>query len=168
MSMDHAQLRESYSFADFLYYIAFAAVPFFTACYAIFKLSVGWLVFYILLSLISFIVIYRYYCTHCPHYTREGKTTQCMFLWWMPKFFQRRPGPLSFLDKSFAFAASGVMLIFPLYWLFQQPGLLVIFILSLIVFMVTIRRNECSRCIYFDCPANKVPQDLKPDTKEDG
>ena len=166
MNTLHPQLRERYSFSDFLYYTALAAVPFFTAFYAVFKLSTTWFVFYILVSLLSIILIYRYYCTHCPHYTREGKTTKCMFCWWTPKFFQRRPEPLGFLDKGITFIAALVIIIFPLYWLFQQPGLLVIFLLSLIVFLVTIRRNECHRCIYFDCPGNKVPEDLKSD--EDG
>ena len=161
MNMLHAQLRERYSFSDFLYYTSFAAVPFFTAFYAIFKLSTAWLGFYILVCLTSLIIICRYYCTHCPHYLREGKTTQCMFQWWMPKLFQRRPGPLGFLDKSLSITATVVMVVFPLYWLFQQPGLLVIFILSLILFIVTFRRNECHRCIYFDCPLNKTPDDLK-------
>jgi hypothetical protein len=29
------------------------------------------------------------------------------------------------------------------------------------VLVATIRRNECSRCIYFDCPVNCVPEDTK-------
>jgi hypothetical protein len=161
MNTPHSPLRENYAFSDFLYYTALTAVPFFTAFYAIFKHSTAWLGLYILLCLLSTTIIYRYYCTHCPHYTREGKTTKCMFFWWMPKFFQPRPGPLRFLDKSIAIIVPAVMIMFPLYWLFQQPGLLVIFILSLIVFFVTIRRNECIRCIYFDCPVNKVAEDLK-------
>jgi len=162
MNMLHTQLRERYSFSDFLYYTTFAAVPFFTAFYAVSNRSTTGLVLYIIVCLLSLAIIYKFYCTHCPHYTREGKTTKCMFVWWMPKFFQRRPGSLGFLDKGITFIASLAVIIFPLYWLFQQPGLLVIFILSLIVFLVTIRRNECSRCIYFDCPVNKVAEDLKP------
>jgi hypothetical protein len=163
MTMPHDHLRKRYTFSDFLYYTALAAVPFFTAFYAIFKQSTIWLALYILLCLLSITLIYRYYCTHCPHYTGEGKFTKCMFFPGMPKFFHPRPGPLGFLDKGIAFIASAIMIIFPLYWLFQQPGLLVIFLLSLIVFLVTIRRNECNRCIYFDCPVNKVAEDLKSD-----
>jgi hypothetical protein len=162
MDIQHPQLRKRYSFSDFLYYTAFAAVPFFTAFYAIFNRSTGWFVFYFLLCLFSATLLYRYYCTHCPHYTREGRLTKCMFFPGMPKFFQPRPGPLGFLDKTIVFIASAVVIILPLFWLFQQPGLLIIFILSLSVFWVTIRRNECVRCIYFDCPVNKVAQDLKP------
>jgi hypothetical protein len=165
MNMSHAQLRERYSFSDYLYYTILMAVPFFTAFYAIFNRSTAWLILYVLLCLSAIAIVYRYYCTHCPHYTREGKTTKCMFFWGIPKFFQGRPGPLGFLDKTLSIAAAVVVIVFPLYWLFQQPGLLVIFILSLTIFMVTIRRNECGRCIYFDCPANKAPKDLK--TTED-
>jgi hypothetical protein len=163
MNMQHSQLRQSYSFSDFLYYTALAVVPFFTAFYAVFNRSTGWFVFYFLLCLLSATLLYRYYCTHCPYYTRDGRFTKCMFFPGMPKAFQRRPGPLGFLDKGIAFTAAAVAIIFPLYWLFQQPGLLIIFLLSFIVFWVTIRRNECSRCIFLDCPVNKAAEELKPD-----
>jgi len=161
MNTQNSRLRERYRFLDFLYYTSLLAVPFFTAFYAIYNLSAAWLGVYVVVCLICVALIYRHYCSHCPHYTREGKTTQCVFFWGVPKFFQRRPGSLGFLDKSIAFAAPAVVIIFPLYWLFQQPGLLVIYILSLLVFFATIRRNECRRCIFFDCPVNKVPDELK-------
>jgi hypothetical protein len=162
MDISHPQLRQRYAFSDFLYYTALAAVPFFSAFYAIYIRSIAWLVLYMLLCLLSITLLYRYYCTHCPHYARKGKLTKCMFFWGMPKFFQRRTGPLRFLDKGLAFIAAAVTIVFPLYWLFQQPGLLVIFLLSLIVFLVTIRRNECRRCLYFGCPANKAAKTLQP------
>lgn len=161
MNMQNSRLRERYRFLDYLYYTSLLAVPFFTAFYAIFNRSVTWFFLYIVMCLLAMTLLYRYYCSHCPHYTREGRTTRCMFFWGVPKFFRRRPGPLGFLDKSIAFAAPAVVIIFPIYWLFQQPALLVIYILSLLVFFATLRRNECRRCTFFDCPVNKVPDDLK-------
>jgi hypothetical protein len=161
MDLHKPPLRERYTFIDFLYYMTLLIVPVFTAFYAISNNSSGWLIFYILLCIAATAVIYRFYCSHCPHYTREGRTTQCMFFWGMPKFFKPRPGPLSLLDKTVAFMAPAILIIFPLYWLFQQIGLLIIFGLSLIAFLSTVRRNECRRCIYFDCPANKAPEEMK-------
>jgi hypothetical protein len=161
MSVSPTKLRQRYSFADFLYYTCLAAVPFFTAWYAIFQKSTAWMVFYLALLLASIVLIYRHYCSHCPHYTRENKTTQCLFFWGMPKVFQQRPGPLGFMDKVITLTASAAVIVFPLYWLFQQTGLLIIFLLSLILLVATIRRDECGRCVFYDCPANKVPEDLK-------
>jgi hypothetical protein len=159
--MQKLPLRENYSFTDFLYYITLLAVPIFTAFYAISIQSNGWLIFYMVLCIAAGVIIIRFYCTHCPHYTRDSRTIRCMFMWGMPRFFESRPGPLSLLDKAVALVVPTILVVFPLYWLLQQPGLIVIFILSLIVFLSTVRKNECRRCIYFDCPANKVPEDMK-------
>ena len=161
MDLHKPPLRERYTFIDYLYYTTLMAIPVFTAFYAISNHSMGWLIFYIVLCIAAVAVIYRFYCSHCPHYTREGRTTQCMFFWGIPKFFKPRPGPLDLLDKTVALIAPTILVIFPLYWLFQQLGLLVIFTLSLTAFLSTLRRNECRRCIYFDCPVNKAPEDMK-------
>jgi len=161
MEPQNTRLRERYRFIDFLYYITLCAVPFLTACYAIYKHALGWMLVYLVLCIAGVTIIYRYYCSHCPHYTREGRTTHCMFFWGMPKFFKPRPEPLGFLDKTLALLSSFILGAFPLYWLFQEPGLLVIAVLSLIAFLTSVRRNECSRCIYFECPVNKTPEELK-------
>lgn len=159
--MHQLPLRERYTFIDFLYYITLLAVPAFTAFYAIANHSMVWMIFYLVLCLGAGIVILRFYCTHCPHYTRESRTIRCIFMWGLPKYFASRPGPLSLSDKAVALLVPIILVIFPLYWLLQQPGLMIIFILSLIVFLSTVRKNECRRCIYFDCPVNKAPEDLK-------
>lgn len=159
--MHKLPLRERYTFIDFLYYITLLAVPAFTAFYAVANHSRVWMIFYLVLCLAAGIVILRFYCTHCPHYTRESRTIRCIFMWGIPKFFASRPGPLSLSDKAVALLVPIILVIFPLYWLLQQPGLMIIFILSLIVFLSTVRKNECRRCIYFDCPVNKAPEDLK-------
>jgi hypothetical protein len=60
-----------------------------------------------------------------------------------------------------SFAAPVIIILIPLYWLIIQPGLLAIYVLAVAVLLATIRRNECSRCIYFDSPVNCVPEDTK-------
>jgi hypothetical protein len=162
MDLRHPGLRERYTFMDFLYYMTLGAVPLFSACYAIARYSSGWLIVYLVLCVSSGAVIYRFYCSHCPHYTRAGRSTRCMFFWGMPKFFKPHPGPLGLRDKTMTVLPLAVLIIFPLNWLLKTPGLLVIAILSLITFLATVRRNECRRCIYYDCPVNKVPEELQP------
>ena len=154
-------LKTRYRFSDFLFYTCLLAVPIITAMIAIFHSSVWWLVTFVVLAVVMTALILKFYCTRCPHYTREDKSLKCIFFWGLPKFFDKRPGALNLVDKLVVFSASAVLLLFPLYWLMMKPGLLVVYILSLIGFGVAIYRNECEQCIYFECPMNKVPETIK-------
>jgi len=155
------ELKTRYRFSDFLFYICLLSVPFVTAVLSILKNSVWWTIAFIGLAVGITALILRFYCTRCPHYTREGKILKCIFFWGLPKFFNKRPGKLDVVDKAVTFSASIVLLIFPLYWLWMEPGILIVYILSLIGFGAAIYRNECERCIYFDCPANRVPKEIR-------
>ena len=157
--MIHSQneLKTRYSFSDFLFYTCLLSVPFVTAFVAIYKHSEWWAIAFIVLGVGVTALVLRFYCTRCPHYTREGKYLRCIFFWGLPKFFEKRPGALDGTDKAVTFGVTALLLIFPLYWLFMEPGLLIIYILSLAGFGAAVYRNECERCIYFECPANKVP-----------
>jgi hypothetical protein len=161
MNNPACELKKQHRFTDFLYWNLVIAVPFFTACAAILKYSTAWLIIYIIAGLVCVITIYKFYCTHCPHYTRNTGTTKCMFFWGIPKFFKPDSGPLSLLDKAVTFLTVTVIVLLPVYWLILQPGFMIIYILSIAVFLMTVRRNECGRCIYFNCPVNAVPDDIK-------
>ena len=165
MNEPEARLKMYHSFFDYLYWNLVAAVPVVTACVSIFKISIVWFVIYILVCIALILIVYRFYCTHCPHYIQGVGTTRCMFFWGMPKFFESRPGPLNLFEKAVSLIAPVVLVLFPLYWLIQQMDLLVIYVLSLAVLGLTIRRYECGRCIYFDCPANCAPEER---SKEQG
>jgi len=156
MNGTETKLKKQHHFLDFLYWIGFLAVPIIAAGTAIFKASVLWLFFYIFLIIGATLVIYKYYCSHCPHYTNNSKTTQCMFFWGVPKIFTKKKGPLNLFEKVVTFGSTVFILFFPVYWLVLQPGLMVIYFLSFIVFFSTVRRNECGRCIYKHCPMNQV------------
>ena len=161
MTNNGLALKKRHSFLDFLYWSAMAAVPLLIGGMSIYRASGGWLAVYIITGIVLLGLVYRFYCTHCPHYTRDGKTTQCMFWWGMPKVFARRPGPLSSRDKTIALAASAILLLFPVNWLTAQPGMLIVYVLSVGLLVASMVRNECRRCLYFDCPANRVPDELK-------
>ena len=161
MTHSAQQLRTRYTFGDFVFYTTLFAVPLVTALLAISKDSSGWLAVYLAVCLAMVALILKFFCTRCPHYTRGDKTLQCVFFWGLPKFFQRRPGALDFRDKAVAIMAPAVVALFPVYWLLEQPGLLVIYVLSAGVAVAALRRMECDRCIYTECPSNKVPDELK-------
>lgn len=161
--MIHSQneLKTRYRFSDFLFYICLLSVPFVISVISIFKNSVWWTIAFMGLAVGSTALILKFYCSRCPHYTREGKILKCIFFWGFPKFFNKRPGKLDAVDKAVTFSATIVLLIFPLYWLWMEPGLLIVYILSLMGFGAAIYRNECERCIYFDCPANRVSKESR-------
>ena len=161
MTAIEGPLRRRHGFGDFLYWNAMAAIPLVTGGLAIFHRSGGWLLVYGLAAIALLGLVYRRYCTHCPHYTAEGRTTRCLFFWGMPKFFSPRPGPLTLGDKVCTLAAAGTLFLFPMPWLIFQPGLLVVYLLSCAILAATLVRQECRRCIYFDCPANRVPDHLR-------
>ena len=84
-----------------------------------------------------------------------------MFIRWAPKYFQPKPGPYTFLELAVVALAMLVWVAFPVYWLYLHHGLLAIYIVSLVVFVATMKRYECGRCIHFDCPANSVSEDIR-------
>jgi len=161
MSLHESPLKAQHKFSDFLYWNIVISVPFITACVAIVERSTIWLIIYIIACISLVMVILRFYCIHCPHYHQNGKTLKCMFFWWMPKFFKAESGPLSLLEKAVSLMTCLIIIILPMYWLLQQPGLLIIYILSVGVLGATLRRYECKRCVYFQCPSNCVPEELK-------
>jgi hypothetical protein len=150
-------LKQRHSFADYLYWSLMAAVPLLTAATAIAAVSALWLGVYLLVLLAGLLMLCRFFCSHCPHYARSGKTVKCLFLWGLPKFFEPRPGPPGWRAKGLSLLTAVVMVLFPLYWLLDQPGPLLIYAAALTAVGMTLRRYECSRCIYRDCPANRVP-----------
>jgi len=162
------ELKTRYSFSDFLFYTCLLMVPMFTAILAIFRHSVWWTLAFVILAACATILILKFFCTRCPHYAREGRRLKCIFFWGLPKFLDARPGALDLIDKSVAFAAPTLLLVFPLFWLLMEPGLLIVYILSLSGFGAAIYRNECRRCIYFECPMNKVPEAVKSHMQEEG
>jgi hypothetical protein len=160
-------VRTGFGFTDFLYYIAMVLVPLLTGAVGIYPQSILGLVCYGIVILAAVGVMLFYFCTHCPHYTQDEKRLKCMFFWQLPKFFAPRPGPLRAIDKVAALAAPVVLFVFPLAWLAEDPGLLAIYLLSTITFGATMRRYECGRCPFRDCPANRVPPEAKPSSADD-
>jgi hypothetical protein len=49
-----------------------------------------------------------------------------------------------------------MVLLYPVYWILQEPKLFIIYLLSVITLFASVRRNECPRCIYTECPV-RIP-----------
>jgi hypothetical protein len=161
MNGSETKLKKKHEFLDHLYWNLVLSVPIITACMAILRHSLSWFIFYAVAGIALVISIYRFFCTHCPHYIQSHRTTKCMFFWGIPKFFASRPEPLNLFDKAVSIISPTIIILLPLYWLIFELDLLVIYLLSLAVLFSTIRRNECGRCIHFHCLINSVPEDLR-------
>ena len=146
--------KTAYTFSDYVYWNLMLAVPVVTALSAIFSRSVPWGVAYLAASLILVGVLLRFFCSHCPHYTREGGRVYCIFYWGLPKWFQPRTEPPTPIDHAISVGAVFLWGLFPMYWLFNDPGLLIIYLVSLVTFGWTMKKTECRHCIYEECPAN--------------
>lgn len=157
---DSERLRQQYTFFDFLFYTGLLAVPIITAALAIGRHSLWGLLAFAALAVGAVGLVLKLFCSRCPHYTRNTKLLRCIFFWNLPKFFPPRPGRLDAIDKVAIWAAPAVLLCFPLIWLYREPGLLVVYGLSLAVFLAAVRRHECHRCIYAACPLNKAPAEI--------
>ena len=155
------ELKERYTFYDFLFYICLLAVPMLTAAIAIGRHTLGGLIVFIFLAVAAVGLVLKHFCSRCPHYTRDEKLLRCIFFWNLPKFFAPRPGELDAKDRLVTWAAPAVLLAYPLIWLVHEFDLLAIFLLSLAGFAAAVRRHECHRCIYFACPLNKVPEESR-------
>ena len=161
MNASEIPLKKRHKFSDYIYWNLVLLVPIITACMAIFKVSIVLLGCYIALLVFIMMIIYRFFCSHCPHYIHSDKVVRCMFFWGVTKYFKERPGPLNLLEKGISIVAPLFLIFFPIYWMWSYPDLLVIYLLSFSVFGMTIRRYECVRCIYSDCPANSASDRTK-------
>jgi len=157
-----ASLRTKHEFKDFLYWNFVTLTILFSAGFAIGISSTGWLLAYIFIVFFHFNILeQRFFCTHCPYYGGEGKRLRCMMNWGWPRHFRSRPYPPSKFDLVITTLGFIVVILFPLPWLLKEPFLLGAYFISILIFLLTIWRYECSRCIYFGCPFNRVPVEVR-------
>jgi hypothetical protein len=155
-------LKEKHFILDCFYWNLFGLIPLLSACFAIARTSINWMVIYLVVYAGHFLIIeYRFFCSHCPHYCNSSETTNCMFLWSIPKYFQKRPHALHKYDITMVIFGFVIVIFFPLPWLLKSHQLCILYFLSWAVFAMTLKRYECVRCIYFDCPANSVDENTK-------
>ena len=161
------ELKARHSFGDYVYWTLFFVIHFIAGLTAISRHSIPWLIFYVVLGIATLSVLLKFYCSHCPHYIQGEKRLTCMFFWGIPKMFEARPGPLSPPEKAVSAVAAVIWILFPVFWLVLEPGLLLIYVLSWVVFAWTMKKTECSRCVYFHCPMNRVPEDARKQFEAD-
>jgi hypothetical protein len=160
----YASLRVKHEFKDFLYWNFVTLTILFSAGLAIGISSTGWLLAYIFIAFFHFgILEQRFFCTHCPYFVRGEKSLRCMMNWGWPRYFKPRHGPPGKFDLAITSLGFIILILFPLPWLLKVPFLLGAYLVSILIFLLTIWRYECGRCIYFGCPFNRVPVEVRKD-----
>ena len=155
-------LRVKHEFKDFLYWNFVTLTILFSAGLAIGISSTGWLLAYIFIAFFHFgILEQRFFCTHCPYFVRGEKCLRCMMNWGWPRHFKPRPHPPGKFDIAITSLGFMILIFFPLPFLLEIPFLLGTYLVSISVFLLTIWRYECGRCIYFECPFNRVPAEVR-------
>lgn len=144
----------------FVFYKIATFVPAFIGLYAIwiYAESLLWVFGYVLLFLMHIVIIFKRKCTHCSYYRLPGNTLQCMWLWGVPKFFKENPAPEGKLNKVYTPVGMSLVTFFPVYWLGNNWALLILYFASIAVLVLSLFLFTCSRCTYFGCSYNKVPE----------
>ncbi|WP_410508179.1 hypothetical protein RSJ42_15545 [Methanosarcina hadiensis] len=157
-------LRAEHEFKDFLYWNFVTMTILFSAGLAIGISSTGWLLAYIFIVFFHFGILEQYFfCTHCPYFVRGEKCLKCMMNWGWPRHFKPRSTPPSKPDLVITSLGFMILILFPFPWLLKVPFLMGTYLISILIFLLTIWRYECGRCIYFGCPFNRVPAEMRKD-----
>lgn len=158
----YTSLKTKHEFRDFLYWNFITLTLLSSAGFAIGIYSTKWLFAYIFLAFFHFYILeQRFFCTYCPYYSAEGNKVKCMMNWGWPKYFKPREDFPSKFELSITTFGFIILILFPLPWLLKEPFLLGAYLISMLVFLLTIWRYECPHCIYFSCPFNRVPIEVR-------
>ncbi len=155
-------LRLKFELSDYFYFKLLTAVPFFTALVAIYEYAgtLWWIAAYLGVIFWHINITYCIFCPHCPYYW-QGKTCKCIMIWGVPKFYKNQFTPASLLIQSIIIFDILITTVFPIYWLWQDWKLMIIYSLSWMVLVCSLLKVECTRCIWFTCTKNLVPQDVR-------
>jgi hypothetical protein len=147
----------------FLYYKILTAVPVFAALVAIARHADAWYwpFVYVVVCLVHAGIMYTIKCPYCAYYKLEGKKHRCFIWWGVPKLYEPRTGQEPKFVGIYAKIGMLVLAFFPVYWLWSDWVLLVVYFLSLVGLVVSIGMHQCPRCLHFDCAHNQVPEDVK-------
>ena len=118
-----------------------------------------------LLIIASFFLVIeiRVLCSHCPHYERSFIFLNCWANYGAPKLWKYRPGPMNLLEKYILIFGFMVVWGYPLVFLFLLKNWLVfaVYLSSVALFFIILRKKNCARCINFSCPLNNADLNTK-------
>jgi len=104
----------------------------------------------------------RILCSHCPYYAEKGTTLHCIANYGSLKLWKYHPEPMSRAEK--VQLGIGLLILFgypfPFLILGRQYILAFLALWAGVMFVWTLRKYTCSRCVNFSCPLNCVPKEI--------
>ena len=160
-------IRRRHNFSDFVWFSMLGWTPVLVACLAIASSSLLWMAAYLGVMLLLGLVEIGFLCRHCPYFAQEpGLTVHCKAMWGPTKWSRPKPGRLSRLDRGVFSFFMLAALAFPVYWLIPQWQFFLIYVVSVALMFFTLTRYECNRCMFFDCPFNRVSKEAKKEAQD--
>lgn len=148
---------EAYFIASFLTFVLPAII-------GILIVGYKWYLFgWIGVAIIFLVLETRFICSHCPYFAKEGLMLNCPTKNGFPKFFWKyHPEPINKLEKTLNIFADIVFLGYPLLFLIFSKQYIFLFltIWGLTMFIWTLRKYFCRRCINFSCFLNPAPKEV--------
>jgi hypothetical protein len=124
----------------------------------------GWFLFgWLLFAVLNFIFWEMYVlCRHCPFYAREGAMLRCLANSGTPKFYKYSPGPMSRAEKVQLVIIFIILIGYPFPFLILGGQYIMAGLAAwgAIMFLWTLHKYTCSKCVNFSCPFNAVPKQV--------
>ena len=168
MSCSSEALHTKPKLSRYVYYKLMTLIPVSAAVIGISRYAESWiwLWVYVGLCLSHALVMNAVKCPHCPYY-KMGQNTFSCFMWWrMLRLYKPRAGLESRFVGIYAPIGMLILTIYPTLWLWRQWELLFLYLLSVVVVVLSIGENECSRCLNFECSHNTVSDTVKKEYQE--
>ncbi|MFX1416777.1 MAG: hypothetical protein ACFFC0_08180 [Promethearchaeota archaeon] len=160
-------------------HLGYRALAFLVVGVASFVTGLWWMfLIYAIVTVLNFTVIESWYlCRHCPFYSRDGRTLQCITLQGMPRLWKFDPSPITRSEQLIMTAVGGFIDLFPLLagaygsWVaFSTDAgittIAIMIVLTLVMLAVAgyfgkyLADNYCVRCVNFSCVMNKTSKPL--------
>ncbi|MBI9109504.1 MAG: hypothetical protein JEZ04_22360 [Spirochaetales bacterium] len=102
-------------------------------------------------------------CSHCPYYSfEEDKAVKCYANYGLHKAWKYNPSPMSKFEQIQFLIGISIFVIYPLVFLLIAQAFVcsILYIISSIVWIVSMHFLGCAKCPNFSCPLNNVPKNV--------
>jgi len=154
--MEQPEQKPIPTFRDFLYWLVFVLLILLIGSVAIIRHSFWWFLFYLGIAAGAILGLwYQFICPGCPYYKQSVDTCKCMFIWGLPRFYSAKNRPYRTHELILGYLGISIVFLFPVIWLIFQPLLFILYGVSFTLFILTVFRYECRKCLHNNCPFNK-------------
>lgn len=160
----HTEVTCHLTFKKLISYWLFVLPALLTGAIALLRNSHNLFICWALLTGLFFLLFgIRVLCTHCPHYNRSSRIMKCWANYGLPKLWRYRPEPINKAEKTILISGFFLVFGYPAIFilLFENPGILILYLFTVAMFFILMRKFNCSRCINFSCPFNGVKESVK-------